>query len=91
MEPLAIVAGVFIGLVGNLFVAWVFELGLQGDERATIARGIICVILSFIVSSALLFAAFALLADAFRVCGIAFVATAVVVLAIEAIRASAAM
>lgn len=87
MTIVAVIAGVAIALFGAFPVVWALELNLRHDERATIARGLAGVIVSFAVSSALLFMAFLLLADAFRACGIAFVVVLVGVWCTESVRA----
>ena len=78
---LAAIAGVAIALF------WALELGLRHDERATIAKGLLGVLTSFAISSVLLFAAYLLLADSFRACGIALAVTLVLVWSIESVRA----
>lgn len=84
---LAALAGVFIALAGSFPLTWVLELGLRGDERATITRGVAGILVSFIVSSALLLVAFFLFAGEFRTCGIAYVVALVVVWSVETVRA----
>ena len=84
---IAVVVGAVIALMGCFPVVWALELGLKGDARATINRGLIGVLVSFLMSSALLLVAFLVLADAFRACGIAFVVVLVVVWSIETVRA----
>lgn len=79
--------GIVIALVGMFPVAWVLKLGLRHDERATVARGLAGVLISFIMSSALLFMAFQLFGAAFRVCGIAFAIALVVILSVASVRA----
>lgn len=80
-------AGIVIALVGMFPVAWVLELGLRHDVRATVARGLAGVLISFIASSALLFMAFQLFGAAFRTCGIAFSAALVAILSVASVRA----
>jgi len=84
---LAAIAGVAIALFGAFPLVWSLELGLRHDERATIAKGLLGVLISFAISSVLLFAAYLLLADSFRACGIALAVTLVLVWSIESVRA----
>lgn len=84
---IAAIIGVAIALFGTFPVVWALELGLRGDARATIARGLMGVLISLAISSVLLFAAHLLLAGSFRACGIAFAVTLVLVWCIESVRA----
>ena len=84
---IAAVIGVAIALFGAVPDVWALELGIRGDDRATIERGLIGVLISFAISSVLLFAAYLLLAGSFRACGIAFAVTLVLVWCIESVRA----
>ncbi|WP_154026660.1 hypothetical protein [Olsenella uli] len=88
---IAVITGIGIALFGSIPVVWLLELGLRHDGRATITRGMIGVIVSFITSSALLLVAFFVLADAFCACGIAFVATLVIVWCAESTRTFVSM
>ncbi len=84
---LAAIAGTAIALFGSFPLVWALELGLRGDGRATIVRGLTGVLVSFATSSILLLGAYLLLGSAFRACGVGFVATLVLVWSIESVRA----
>lgn len=83
---LACVIGAVCALVAGLPVVCMVELGLRGDKRATIVHGIGSVVLSFIVSSALLFVAFMWFAEMFVYCGCSFTAVLVGIWVIEVVR-----
>lgn len=87
----AVAAGVAIALIGSCPVIWPLELGLRHDRRASIALGLVGVLVSFVMSSALLLAASMLLADDFAVGGVAYVAALTVLWLVEAIRAHGKM